>query len=89
MAGTQVTRFLSDALDDVEDALRVVLRARQVDWRSPAAERYREALDEVAVRLRLTCGGISRAAAAVAALDAAVAASPWRSPAIAPGTVWL
>lgn len=88
MTGTQVARLVSDALDDVDDALSAVLRAGGVEWRSPAADRYRDALEEVAARLRLTRAGVAGAIRAAAALDAAVAASPWRATPFGSGTAW-
>jgi hypothetical protein len=77
MAGTQVAGLVLAALDDVDAALRVVVDAGGVDWRSPAADRYRAALADVAARLRLARGAVTGAVHAATVLDAAVAASPW------------
>ncbi|MDM7854917.1 hypothetical protein [Cellulomonas alba] len=89
MAGSEVAGFVRWALDDVEAALRVVLDARGVEWRSPAAERYRAALDDVGARLRLTRARVAAALHAAAALDAAVDGSVWRGSALDAGEVWL
>jgi hypothetical protein len=89
MTTSEVAGFVRWALDDVDAALRAVLDARGVEWRSPAAERYRAALDDVGARLRLTRAGVVAALHPAAALDAAVAGSPWRGPTFGAGTVWL
>ena len=57
------------ALDDVESADRTLRGAAQVRWTSDAADRFRAALDEAEVRVRLVRTAVERAVQPVAAAD--------------------
>jgi hypothetical protein len=67
----QVGRLVTAALADVEAALTLVAAARAEPWRSPAADHYRDALDELSGRLRACRDAVQTAVGPAAALDAA------------------
>ncbi|MBO3102465.1 hypothetical protein [Cellulomonas fengjieae] len=58
------------ALDDVVAAHRAVTAAGHVAWRSPAADRFRTALEEADAEVRAAQVAVERAVQPVAAADA-------------------
>ncbi|MFC4615868.1 hypothetical protein ACFO3K_14170 [Cellulomonas algicola] len=60
----------------VDEARRLVLAARRVEWRSPTVTRYLHALDDLDARLRRTADAIEVAERAAHTADAAATAGP-------------